>query len=142
MNQENCEITDLSSSRFRRLHLLLGRDSIISGGTTDNACFECVAWNQNTNANECFALRDLIVLTGIYHADGNKNKSISVALQIKSIYVEGQKVSGLSKSKQYRQYHRSTHPRIKTAKATKPDKSRHFVYVGDRNTEIKREESQ
>ena len=142
MNQENCGNTDQGSSRFRRIHLLLSRDQMIFGSIAENSCFDCIAWNQNTNANECFALRDLIVLTGIYHADGSKNKSISVALQIKSIYVKGQKVSGLSKSIQYKQYHRSTHPRIKTAKATKPDKSRHFVYVGDRNTEIQREESQ
>ncbi|MBQ8920929.1 MAG: hypothetical protein IJ060_02045 [Oscillospiraceae bacterium] len=142
MNQENCEITDISSSRFRRLHLLLGRDTIISSGITDNACFECVAWNQNANADECFVPRDLIVLTGTYHADGHENKSISVALQIKSIYVEGQKVSGLSKSMKHRHYHRSTQPCIKATKETKLAKSRHFVYVGDRNTEVKREESQ
>lgn len=131
MNLENCGNTDQGSSRFCRIHLLLSRDQMISGSIAENACFDCIAWNQNTNANECFALRDLIVLTGTYHADGHKSKSISVALQIKSIYVEGQKVSGLSKNVERRQYHRSTHPGLTTSKETKSVKSRHFIYVGE-----------
>lgn len=139
LNQESCESSDMSS-RFRRVHLLLGRDQMISGSIAESACFDCIAWNQNVNADECFALRDLIVLTGSYHTNGHERKSVSVALQIRSIYVEGQKVKGLDSNFLHKRYQRNTNSRGKATKEKKPVKSRHFVYVGERNTKIKREE--
>lgn len=134
MKQENCENTDMSSSRFRRVHLLLGSDQVISGRISENACFDCIAWNQNANANECFALHDLIVLTGNYHIDGHENKSVSVALQIRSIYVEGQKVRGFDRIFRRKRYQKTICSRINAPKETKPVKSRHFVFVGGKDT--------
>ena len=140
MNQENCESADMSSSRFRRVHLLLGRDQMISDCIAEDACFDCIAWNQNANADECFALRDLIVLTGNYYTNGHESKSVSVALQIRSIYIEGQKVNGLESIFLQKRHQRNTNSRSKATKEQKPVKSRHFVYVGEKKTEIKRKE--
>ena len=126
----------MDHNRFRKIRLIADHYCIADESDSATEIFDCIAWNKNLSANNCFVPGDVIALTGEYHKTGKRRKSISVTLQIQNIYIEGEK-SANAYPTYYPNYRASkkkqaNKPHTKKAKPSKPEKKqRYFVYVGD-----------